>query len=141
MHATSQALHPMQLVTSISLATFWSRCMPLPGMLPGCADMAWICNVFSSAIGLRPLHFHQEALELWRIWVGIGRRRRKLVDIRERSPTLVFGDAAEAAVDGDADLVGLLAVDHHRLDAARDHGFGDVMAARAGDLQFFAAAD
>jgi len=35
-------------------------------------------------------------------------------------------------MEGNPDLIGLLAVDHHRLDALRYHGLGNVFAARAG---------
>src|SRR5262249_34451186 len=51
------------------------------------------------------------------------------------------GYAAVAPVNGDSDLVGLLAVDHHRLDALGDHGFGDVFAARTTDFQLLTAAN
>ena len=37
-----------------------------------------------------------------------------------------------------ADLISLLAVDHHRLDAFGDHGLGDVFAASAGDFHSLA---
>src|SRR6266850_529725 len=74
-HATSQALQPMQVVVSMSLQTSTSRCVPLPGTLPGCAEMARICNVFSSnIISASLLHFlelYQESLEFRRVGVGI----------------------------------------------------------------------
>ena len=44
-HATSHALQPMQVVTSMYLQTSSSRCTPRPGMLPGWAEMALICRI------------------------------------------------------------------------------------------------
>src|SRR5947199_7517657 len=135
MQATSQALQPMQVVVSISLATSNSRLRPTPGTGPGWAEirrisrLAWLVAVIS---GL--LDFHQEALELGRVGVGIENGGRQPVDQGFRVPLLVLLDAAEALMDRDADLVDLLAVDHHRLDALGDERLGDVEAPRARHL-------
>src|SRR6476661_79196 len=44
-HATSHALHPMQVVTSMYLQTSSSRCTPRPGTVPECPEMLLICSV------------------------------------------------------------------------------------------------
>ena len=68
------------------------------------------------------LDLHQESLELRRVRVGIDRPSATTGSTSVfRRLALILGDAAEAPVNGNADLVGLLAVDHHRLDAPRDH--------------------
>src|SRR5215217_256140 len=132
----------MQVVVSISLATSRSRFKPTPGTVPGWAEilmisrLAWLMMVTSCL-----LDFHQEALELGRVGVGIENGRRQTVDQRPLVPAFVLGDAAVALVDRDADLVELLAVDHHGLDAARHERLGDVVAPRARHLHFFAALD
>ena len=59
----------------------------------------------------------------------------------ERRPSCVLGNAAIAPVNWDADLIRLLAVDQHRLDAPGDHRFGDVAGAGARHLDPIAALD
>src|ERR1043166_2967846 len=135
----------MQVVTSMYLQTSTSRCVPRPGTVPGWAEICWICRTLSSLTS-RPfpsslLDLHEEALELRRVGVRVNRRRLKLVRGVERRLALVLLDAAVAPVNRDADLVSLLAVNHHRPDAPGDHRLGDVDAARARDFHFLAAGD
>src|SRR5213592_709344 len=80
---------------------------------------------------LRLLELHQEALVFRCVRVGVDHSRRQEVDAVARRGSLVFGDAAVAPMNRDADLVSLLAVDQHRLGALRHHRFGDVRRARA----------
>src|SRR6186997_2912235 len=96
--------------------------------------LAWLMLVPSCL-----LDFYQEALELGGVGIGIENRRRQPVDQRALVPALVLGDAAVALVDRNADLVDLLAVDLHGLDAARHEGLGDVVAPRARHLHLVAA--
>src|SRR5215210_5659566 len=132
MHATSQALQPMQVVVSTSFATSSSRLKPAPGTVPGWAEilmisrLAWLMMVTSCLFDL-----HQEALELGRVGIGIENGRRQPVDQRPLVPAFVLGDAAVALVDRNADLVDLLAINQHGLDAARHEGLGNVIAPRA----------
>src|SRR5919198_6406433 len=44
-HATSHALQPMHVVTSMYLQTSSARCTPRPGIGPGCPEIAFICSV------------------------------------------------------------------------------------------------
>src|SRR5207249_3223566 len=141
-HATSHALQPMQVVTSMYLQTSSSRCTPRPGTPSGCAEMALI---WSMPVGmmrlLSLLELHQEALELGRVRVGVDHGRRQQVHAVERRHACIFRDAAISPVDRDADLVRLLAVDQHRLDALCDHRLGDVRRTRARHLHCVAALD
>src|SRR5215210_7014178 len=119
----------MQVVVSISLATAASRFRPAPGTGPGWAEILTISRLaWLIAPPLRLLDLDQEALELGRVGIGIENGRRQPVDQRPLVPPLVFGEAAVALVDRNADLVDLLAVDLHGLDAARHEGLGDVVA-------------
>ncbi len=63
------------------------------------------------------------------VWIDHG--WRQLIGQRLCRFAFIFCDAAEAPVNGDADLESFFAVDLHGLDAARDHGFGDVVGANA----------
>src|ERR1051325_1002549 len=105
-HATSQALQPMQVVTSMYLQTSSSRCAPRPGTLPLCPEIALICSVPVGMSGL--LELDEEALELGRIRVGIDHRRRQVIGGDERRAPGVFRNAAIAPVNRHADLIGLL---------------------------------
>ena len=138
--ATSQALQPMQVVMSISLQTSARRAARLRRARSGVAGDGLDAQCCLAHAPHSLLHFDQESLELGRVRVGIDDRRRKQLAGCQRGLAFVFGDAAIAPVNRDADLVGLLAVDHHRLDAARHHRLGDVVAARAGHLDLLAAA-
>src|SRR5207245_6764940 len=51
-HATSQALQPMHVVTSMYLQTSSSRWTPRPGTVPECPEMALICR---TPVGIVPL--------------------------------------------------------------------------------------
>src|SRR5215204_3734240 len=132
----------MQVVVSTSLATASSRFRPAPGTGPGWAEilmisrLAWLMMVTSCLLDL-----HQETLEFGRVGIGIVNGRRQPVDQRPLVPAFVLGDAAVALVDRNADLVDLLAVDHHGLDAARHEGLGDVVTPRARHLHLLTALD
>src|SRR6266404_8193704 len=102
-HATSHALHPMQVVTSTYLQTSSSRCTPAPGTVPEWPEICLICRVPVGTSG--PLDLHKEPFELGRVRVGIDHGRRQQIHRRERRPAGVFGDAAIAPVNRDADLV------------------------------------
>src|SRR5215469_15108768 len=121
--ATSQALQPMQVVVSMSLQTSGWRCTPLPGVGPGWAEICWIWSVFRSAISasLCFLELHQEALEFRRVSVGIDDRRSEKIGRRFGGFSLVFLDAQEAEVNRNSYLIGLLAINHHWLDALGHH--------------------
>src|SRR5437868_14978494 len=133
----------MHVVTSMYLQTSTARCVPRPGTVPGWAEICWICRMRSSLILVRlpssPFDLHEEAFELRRVGVRVNRRGRELVRRVERRLAFVLLDAAVAPVNRDANLVGLLAVNHHRLDAPGDHRLRDVDAARARDLHALAA--
>src|SRR5579884_2731594 len=142
-HATSQALQPMQVVVSMSLQSVAWRCMPLPGTSPGWPEIFWICSILRSLISglLCFLELHEEALEFGCESVGIDDRRCQFVHRGLCGLACVFGNTAETPVNRDADLERFFAVDHHRLDAPGDHGFGDIIGARARDLDALAAAN
>src|SRR5213075_2244665 len=139
--ATSQALQPMQVVTSMYLQTSSWRWTPAPGTLPECAEMALIWRVPVGMGCLNLFQLHEEALELGRIRVRIVDGRCEPIRDRPGVSALVFGDAAIPLMDRQADLIRALAIDHHRLDALGDHRLGDVVAPRAGDLHLVAAPD
>src|SRR5262245_64065269 len=138
--ATSHALQPMHVVTSMYLQTCSSRGTPWPGTLPyDWPDRSRICSVPDGTSDL--LDLDEEPLELRRVGVRIDDRRRQHVHRVERRLPFVLGDAAVAPVNRNADLIRLPPVDQHRLDALRDHRLGDVRRPRAGDLHAIAAAD
>src|SRR3954466_11107348 len=128
-HATSHALQPMHVVTSMYLQTSSSRCTPRPGTGPGCAEINLICSVpvgmdyaFFTGPTDGPLDFfklHHESLELGCVRVGVHHRRRQQVDAVPCRSARVFRDAAIPPMNGDANLIRLLAVNHHRFDAPR----------------------
>src|SRR6267378_1448442 len=116
--ATSHALQPMHVVTSMYLQTSSSRWTPRPGTVPECPEMALICRT-PVGMCLNFLHLDQESLELRRIRVRVDDRRRQQVGGIEARPPGIFRDAAVAPVNRDADLVRLLSVDEHRPDPFR----------------------
>src|SRR5438270_1451221 len=95
----------------------------------------------SYVVPLCPFDLYQEALELGRVGIRVDDRRAQAVHERPGVLACVFLNAAEALMDRNADLVDLLAVDGHRLDAARHESFRDVVAAGAGYLHLVAALD
>src|SRR5262245_28008262 len=156
----------MQVVVSISLATVCWRCVPCPGIGPAWAEMRWTRSVARLIAGLPLtqrhrdteaseflcgsasrcqrscfLHLNEESFEFRRVCVRVDYSGRELIDWGEGGAAGILGDSAEAPVDGDADLVDLFAVDQHRLDAARHHGFRDVVASGARDFEFLSSPD
>src|SRR5512143_1761778 len=107
--ATSHALQPMHVVTSMYLQTSSSRWTPAPGVVPECPEICLICSVPVGTSG--PLDLDEKSLELRGIGVGVDDRRRQQVGGGERRPASVLGDPAVAPVDRDPDLIGLLSVD------------------------------
>src|SRR6266436_2787258 len=137
MHATSQALHPMHVVVSMSLQAVNARCVSSPGTLPACPDIFWMRSVAWLIESLRFLQLHEEALEFRCVRVGIKYRRRQQICQRPRVLALILGDSPISLMDGNADLIDLFSVDRHRLNPFCDHRFRDILPADAGDFDFF----
>ncbi len=78
------------------------------------------------------LDLDEEALKFRRVCVGIEHSRSESVGERSGVFALVFGNTPEALMDGQAHLKHSLPVNHHGLDAFRDHRLGDVVTPRAG---------
>src|SRR3984885_2581736 len=139
MQATWHALQPMHLVVSMSLAT-----PPPAGAWRICGErvvvaerrtMSRDCN----AMAVRPLSLldlDQERFELGCLRVAIAHHRGKRV---RQVPRL--GEAFEAPVNGDADVVQRLALDLEHLQALGDHGDGLDVAAVGADLYRIPARD
>src|SRR5579862_352816 len=77
------------------------------------------------------LDLDQEPFELGRVRVGIKYRWREPVRESPRIPGSILLNAAIALMDGQANLVSLLAVNYHWLDTFGYEGFGNVVAPRA----------
>src|SRR5262249_54978555 len=139
--ATSHALHPMHVVVSISLQTVSCRCVSSPGTLPGCAlifcmrSVAWLISA-----PLRFLDLHQESFEFRCVLIGVQDRRRQLICQSSMRLVFVLSDAAIAPMDGNADLIRLLAGNHHVFDTFGDHRFCNIRATDAGHFHHIAAA-
>src|SRR5258708_23745538 len=84
------------------------------------------------------LHLHQEALEFGSVSIGIGHGRRKHVCEYTVGLAGILLNPAIAEVEGDADLVRFLTIDHHRPDAVSDHRLRAVSGASAGHLDAIA---
>src|SRR5450755_2800429 len=84
---------------------------------------------------------HQKSLELRSECIRIDHRWSQLIGKSLCGPAFVLRDAAESPMNRDANLERLFAVDFHGTDAARDHGLGNVMAARARNFDSFSAAN
>src|SRR5271166_1837451 len=135
--ATSHALHPMQVVVSMSLHTLSCRCVPSPATGPGWAEICWIRNVPRSPISSLPLDFlqlHQESFEFRCVGIRINDSWRQQIGWCLGGPAFGLGNPQEAPMDRHPDLVGLLAIHHHGLDALGDHRLRNVIATGTGDL-------
>src|SRR5437764_7064468 len=123
----------MQVVTSMYLQTSTARWVSRPGTVPGWPEICWICSTRSSLILVHlpsgPLDLNEEAFELRRVGVRIDCGGRQLIGRIERRSPRVLRDAAIAPMDRDADLISLLAVNQHRLDALGDKRLLDIDAA------------
>src|SRR5262249_6356357 len=87
------------------------------------------------------LDVHQKTLELWRVSVRVDHRGRKQVGrcaLVFRTPIV---NAAIAPVDGNADLEGFLAGNHHLLDAFGHHRLAVISTSGAADLDLVASLD
>src|SRR5258708_16865555 len=102
-HGTSHALHPMHVVVSISFATVNCRCVSSPGTLPAwplifCTrSVAWLILFPSAArrrCPLNPFQLHEKSLELRRIRILVGHRRRKGIGRSSRGLAFIFGNPA-----------------------------------------------
>src|SRR5258706_10379217 len=98
-------------------------------------------NVSWLMFALRLLELHQEALEFWCESVGVINRRRQQIHQRPRVLAFILLDSAIALMDGYADLVDLFSVNHHRLDAFRDHRLRDLLPADARHFYFLTSGD
>src|SRR2546421_9547179 len=99
--------------------------------------MALICSVLSVSSISSPsglLNLDEETFELRSVGIGINDRRREQVGRVMRCLARIFSDAAIAPVNRNADLISLLAVNHHRLDALGDHRLRHVARARTRHL-------
>src|SRR5215475_5825723 len=132
----------MQVVTSISLQTPPLSVLfaPLPGAAPACPEMVLISKADVGMASSNFLDLHQEALEFRCVCIGIDGRRRQQIGQSARRPVLIFSDPPITPVNRYANLISLLTIDHHRLDAPCNKGSGNVMAARAGNFDFLSAA-
>src|SRR5260221_12244390 len=119
-HATSHALQPMPVVVSISFATVNSRWVSSPGTLPAwplifCTrSVAWLILFPSAARRHRPLNpfqLYEESLELRRIRIRIGHRRRKGIGRSSRGLAFVFGNPAIAPMNWQSNLINPFAID------------------------------
>src|SRR5262245_33370110 len=119
MHATWQALQPMHLDSSMSLAT--SSVLRMLGEGVVVAERDWMssddCMVMALSSGF--LDVHEERLELRRLRVRVAHVRRQRV--RE---VAVLRHSNESPVDRDAHRVHLLAVALERVDALGDYRRG-----------------
>src|SRR5580692_414490 len=154
MQATSQALQPMQVVVSMSLQTVNSRWVSSPDTLPAWPEIFWMRSAawlmdtsaysettreFSASSGL--FHLHEEALEFRSIGIGVDHRRREQIRQRPRVLAFVLGDSPIALMNGEANRIDFLAVDHQRLDSLGDHRFRNVISTDARYFYFFAAGE
>src|SRR5438045_6901437 len=132
----------MHVVVSTSLQTCCSRSTPAPGTGPAWPEILRICNV--AWLMLVPsclFQLDEKALKFRSECVGINHRWRQPVDDGSRIPACVFLNATIALMDRYADLVHLLAVNHHRLYTLGDESFCDIVAPRTGNLHLLAALD
>src|SRR5437879_8595797 len=110
MHATSQALHPMHVVVSMSLQAVNSRWASSPGTLPACPDIFWMRSVAWLIEFLRFLQLHEKALEFRCVRVGIKYCRRQQIHQRPRVLAFVLDDTPITMMNGNAGLVDFLYV-------------------------------
>src|SRR5512143_2016572 len=103
MHATWQALQPMHLEMSMSLATCTG--LRAPGGCVVVAERALMSSDCSAmAVSSHFLDVDQERLELRRLGIGVGHEGGQGI-----GEVAVFRQAHEAPVDGNPDRVGFLA--------------------------------
>src|SRR5215472_10023755 len=134
----------MHVVTSISLQTPppSSRLAFSPGAGPECPEIALTSSVpVAMPLSSGLLNLHQKSFEFRCERIGVDCGGREKIGKSPRRFALVFRDATVAPMNGDADLVSLLAVDHHRLDPPGDERFGNVLAPGARNFDLFTAAN
>src|SRR5579863_924992 len=118
----------------------WARRW-LPEPVPNARRFFEFARMPGSSLHLHLFHFHEEPLEFGGMSVGIDHGGREPIGDGLGDFSSVLLNAAVALVDRQADLISFLAIDHHRLDALGDEGFGDIEAAGASDLYLVAAAN
>src|SRR5512135_3186984 len=115
MHATWQALQPMHLEMSMSLAT--SMVWRAEGVGEVVAERALISSdCRAMAVSSHFLDVDQERLELRRLGIGVAHEGGQGI-----GEIAVFSQSHEAPVDGDPDRMGLLAGHGQWLQAFGDH--------------------
>src|SRR5438874_4040678 len=141
MQATWQALQPMHLVVSMSLATVPAYDSRTPGGAVVVAerrtmsrDCRAICELSPAASEL--LHLDEKRLEFGRLRVAITDHGRERVGQEAR-----LGEAREAPVNGNADRMDRLAVGRQRPQALGDYRHGLDEAAIRGDLHAIPGSD
>src|ERR1044072_1900044 len=87
------------------------------------------------------LEFYKKTFELRCVSIWINRGGRKRICRSQRCLPFLFRYPAIAPVNGYANLISLLAVNHHRLNAFGYHRFRDINTTGTGDSDFFAARD
>src|SRR5262245_9544941 len=135
MQATWQALQPMQVETSINLAT-GLLAVRTWGLGSVVADRSAMSNVCSEAMTSGPLDVHDERLELRRLCVGVTDERCQRVHQVSR-----LGQADEAPVVRQANRVDLPAVTSELRDALGDQCDGLDEAAVGRNLDQVSIAD
>src|SRR5246127_2903442 len=137
MHATWQALQPMHLVVSMSLATlpvYDCRTLGSGMVVAERRTMSRDCRAIVLPLDL--LDLDQEGLELRRLRVAIADKRRQRVG---KVPRL--REPLEAPVDRNADVVQRLAVHLHRAQALGHHRYRLDMPAVGGHLHLIPGGD
>src|SRR6185295_10950116 len=87
------------------------------------------------------LEFYKKTFELWCVSIWINRGGRKRICRSQRCLPFIFRYTAITPVNGYANLISLLAVNHHWLNAFGHHRFRDVNTTGAGDFDLFASRD
>src|SRR5580704_15135735 len=130
----------MQVVVSTSLQTCSARSTPAPGTGPACPEILTICKVaWLIKVALRFFQLDQKAFEFGGVRVWIDHGRTKTIGEGPRVPTGIFLNSAIALMNGKTDLINLLAINHHWLDALGDESFCHVVTAGAGHLHLVVA--
>src|SRR5258708_899688 len=138
MQAVCQALHPMHLETSMSLATSPLCVSRALGAGVVVAERRLISRdmVDDISCSLNLFHLHEEGLGFRGKAVAIAHRCRQVV-----GHVALAARGREAPVNGHAHVVDGLAIDLHGLDALGHHGGGLDEAALGADLHMLAGLD
>src|ERR1700689_2793023 len=132
----------MQVVVSTSLQTWNSRFTPAPATEPAWPEIltisvaAWL---IVRSLGL--FNLHEKPLGFRGVGVRVGDGGRQQICRRARVAVFIFLDAAETLINRQANLVGLLAVDHYRFHPSGHVGLGGIGATRADHVDHIRAAN